>query len=471
MILIHDMDNTQLIGSVPKTTGDVKSLLSQRGEAMPMAFVHSFGCQQNVSDGEHIKGLLAQMGYGFCDSADMADLVLFNTCAVRESAEDRVYGNIGALKSHKRRNPNLIIGICGCMMQQQSAADKVRESFPYVDIVFGTGAIHMLPTLLYQRLKGQRRVFFHQDKSEIVEGLPSHRAGEVKAWLPIMQGCNNFCSYCIVPYVRGREVSRLPEMVIEEAKEILAAGYKEITLLGQNVNSYGNTLPDRPSFSGLLRELNGLSGDFWVRFMTSHPKDCTKELIDTIAECEKLCNHIHLPVQSGSDRILKAMNRGYSTEYYKELIDYARSRIPGVTFSSDIIVGFPGETREDFEATLKLVESAKFNNLYTFLYSKRGGTKAADMDDPTPQAEKSIWFRELLKLQEGTSSHINEALIGQKVKVLVEGVGRKADGYLAGITAHNTIVEFSGDKELTGRFVWVEVTKAMNWAVVGELVL
>lgn len=447
----------------------VLELVNQRYDEMPLAYVHSYGCQQNVSDGERLKGLLAVMGYGFTDNVELADLVLFNTCAVRETAQDRVYGNVGALKPLKKAKPSMIIALCGCMMQQDEVVAKIKKSFSYVDIVFGTNAVHQFPYMLFERLSGSGRVFVKQEESFVVEGLPVKREGSVKAWLPIMHGCNNFCSYCIVPYVRGREVSRAPEAILAEAKEILAEGYKDITLLGQNVNSYGLGLTPEVNFSYLLREIDKLDGEFWLRFMTSHPKDCTKELIDTIAASKHICRSIHLPVQSGSNRILAQMNRRYTVEEYLELIDYAREKIPGVTFSSDIIVGFPGETREDFLLTLELIKRVKYNVLYTFIYSKRSGTVAAKMEDPISSKEKSKWFRELLALQEEISYPVNRSLIGQTIRVLVDSKGKSGDDYIAGRNESGTIVEFEGSMDLIGRFVDVKITRAMNWAVFGEL--
>ena len=389
----------------------VRELLAARYDHPPMAYVHSFGCQQNQSDGEKIAGMLAQMGYGFTDAPEQADLVIYNTCAVRENAEDRVFGNVGALKSAKKRRAGMLIGLCGCMMQQQAIADKIKKSYPYVDLVFGTHALHTLPELLYRRLLGENRQFSTENaRGEIIEGVPLRRSGSIKANLPVMYGCDNFCTYCIVPYVRGRERSRNPGDVIDEARALVGQGYRELLLLGQNVNSYGKGLSEPINFAALLRRVNEIKGDFWIRFMTSHPKDCTHELIDTIAACNKVCRHIHLPVQSGSDRILAAMNRHYTVAHYLELIDYARARIPGVTFSSDIIVGFPGETRADFEQTLELIKRVRFNALYTFIYSPRPGTKAAGMEDPTPAADKSLWLRELLDAESDIRSGMQAAV-------------------------------------------------------------
>ena len=331
----------------------VRSLLEKLYPAPPLAYVHSYGCQGNVSDGEKLKGMLADMGYGFCDQAEQADLVLFNTCAIRENAEDRIFGNVGALKRWKAQSPRHKLLLCGCMMQQPHIVEKLKQSYPYVDLIFGTHVIHQLPQLLLSVLQQQKRVFYTPESDGVIaEGLPIRRDGNLKAWVPIMYGCNNFCTYCIVPYVKGRERSRQPEAILKEVRELVEQGYKEITLLGQNVNSYGKTLEQPISFAQLLTQIDAIPGDFRIRFMTSHPKDATKELFDVMAKSQKICHHLHLPVQCGSDRILQAMNRRYTVKQYLGLIDYARKTIPQMTFSSDIIVGFPGETEEDFEQYL-----------------------------------------------------------------------------------------------------------------------
>ena len=338
-----------------------------------------------------------------------------------------------------------------------------------MNLVFGTFALHRLPQILCEEYEKGGRVFdTAEERGTITEGVPLRRDGEIKAWLPIMYGCDNFCSYCVVPYVRGRERSRRMEDVVEEAKRIVDAGYKEITLLGQNVNSYGKGLEGDVNFSTLLRKINAIEGDFRIRFMTSHPKDASFELIDTMAECEKVCNQLHLPVQSGNDRILKLMNRHYDSEKYLALIEYARKRMPDIGLSSDIIVGFPGETYEEFCDTLHLIQKVRYNNLYTFLYSKRKGTAAEKMEDIIPAADKSKWFRELLKVQEEISSQKNNALIGSTLRVLVDGIGKSGDGYVSGRSEDNTIVEFQGDKTLIGTFADATVISAKNWAVLAE---
>lgn len=453
-------------------TQKVKQIILDRYLHMPMAHVHSYGCKQNVTDGEKIKGMLAQMGYGFTDDTYDADLIIYNTCAVRENAEDKVFGNVGELKHNKERKRNTIIGLCGCMIQQPHIVDKIKKSYPHVDLVFGTHVIHTLPEMLYQKLTTLNRIFSTKERDgAIVEGIPVRRDETVKAWVPIMNGCDNYCTYCIVPYVRGTERSRDCDVVIEEIQQLVADGFKEITLIGQNVNSYGKGLKSKTSFSDLLRKINLISGDFRVRFLTSHPKDCTKQLIDTIAQCDKICNHIHLPVQSGSNRILKLMNRNYTQKSYIELIDYAKTKIDDVAFSSDIIVGFPGETYEDFEQTLQLVQAVEYNALFTFIYSKRQGTKAADLPDTTPEAQKSIWFQQLLDIQKPIARKKHDALVGKTVRILVDGQSKTSAEYLTGRTDTNFIVNFVGNDSLIGTFVNVKVTQALSWAVVGELVI
>lgn len=448
-----------------------RGLLAVRYDHPPIAHVHTYGCQQNVSDGEKIKGILAMLGYGFTETAEEADLVIFNTCAIRENAESRVFGNVGALKPVKLRRRDMLIGLCGCMMQQEGIAEKIRVSYPYVDLVFGTNALQQLPELLYRRLSGEKRQFDLDGRDgEIVEDLPLRRVEGVKANLPVMYGCDNFCSYCIVPYVRGRERSRKPEKILEEARRLAAEGYREITLLGQNVNSYGKGLTEPVDFADLLEQVNSIPGDFRLRFMTSHPKDCTEKLINAMARCDKVYPHLHLPVQSGSNRILERMNRRYTVEKYLSLIDLARARIPGITFSSDLIVGFPGETRTDFLQTLELVRRVRYNTLFTFIYSPRPGTKAAAMEDPVPAAEKSAWFQELLDEQSRIREEIQDGMVGKTVCVLAEGPGKTGEGWLAGRTAANDIVEFTGAPDSIGSFVNVKIDRALHWALFGKQV-
>ena len=449
----------------------VNELTSKRYSSKPLACVVTYGCQQNVADSEHIKGMLEAMGYGFTEERTQAKLVIFNTCAVREHAEDRVFGNVGALKKYKLANPDVVIALCGCMMQQQHIAEKIKKSFPFVDLVFGTHVVYKVPELIYSALTKNRRVFELPDVDGVIaEGIPVKRDNDKKAWIPIMYGCNNFCSYCIVPYVRGRERSREVEDVVKEFKALVDDGYKEITLLGQNVNSYGKDLEPRVTFSQLLRTLNELDGDFRIRFMTSHPKDCTKELIKTMAECDKVATHLHLPFQSGNDRVLKAMNRSYTREKYLSLINYAKELMGDeLSITSDIIVGFPGETYEEFCDTKSLVEEIKATSLFTFIYSARKGTPAAEMDDPVPYEEKSKWMRELLALQERISGEQMALHKGKVFKCFVYGKGKQGDNYLAARTDGNLIIEFVGDEGLIGTFQKIKVTEPLTYVMLGEL--
>ncbi|MBQ7957090.1 MAG: tRNA (N6-isopentenyl adenosine(37)-C2)-methylthiotransferase MiaB [Clostridia bacterium] len=448
-----------------------KSLLEFRfGNSAPKAYVHTFGCQGNVSDGERMKGLLSDMGYMFVDDEKEADLILLNTCAIREHAEDRVYGNIGRLKILKKQNPDLIICICGCMVQQKHVEEKIRKSYPYVTVVFGTHVIHKLPEFVYRALTTGKRVYDTDNTNlEIAEGNNVWRDGKIRAWLPIMYGCNNFCSYCVVPYVRGRERSRKSEEILKEAKHLVSLGFKDITLLGQNVNSYGKGLEEDINFAKLLRMINDIDGDFTIRFMTSHPKDCTAELLDAMAECDKVAKHLHLPVQSGNDRILKEMNRHYDRAKYLSLIEYARKVMPDLSITSDIIVGFPGETYEEFCDTLSLVEKVEYTSLYTFIYSARKNTKAAEMPDPITREEKGKWFDELLKLQEKIAAQRTAKMNGRVYKVLAEEKS-KTEGWISGRTSGNVIIEFPADESVIGSFCEVIVNEPLNWIVKGEFV-
>ena len=435
----------------------------------PLAFVHSYGCQQNVNDGERIKGVLVDIGYGLCDKPEDADLILFNTCAVREHAEQRVFGNVGALKGLKEKKRGLMIGLCGCMANQKHVVEKLRQSYPYVDLVFGVDGIDTLPQLIAQKLQKHKRVLLDPaQRPVIVENIPIRRESEFRAWLPIMYGCDNFCTYCIVPNVRGREKSRKPGDILAEFRGLVEAGYKEITLLGQNVNSYGKGLEEQVDFADLLNLLCAVPGDYQIRFMTSHPKDASRKLIDTIAAQDHLCKHIHLPVQSGSDRILKEMNRHYTVAQYMDLVNYAKEKIPGVTFSSDIIVGFPGETEEDFQATLDLIQRVKYMQLFTFIYSKRTGTIAAKLPDPATHAEKAARMDRLLKLQESIAFPMIAAMAGQTVKLLVEAAGR-TPGTLNGRLDNNLVVEFPAEETLIGQYANVRLTGSRAALLVGEL--
>lgn len=447
-----------------------RALLVRDGGKAPLAFVRTYGCQQNVSDSEKIKGLLLAMGCELTQKSEDADIIILNTCAVRENAEDRVFGNVGALKALKKKNPGLIIALCGCMTEQPHVAEKLKSSFPFVDLVFGTNAIHLFPQMIYEVLTEKKRAFRQGVNDNLIhEGLPIKRESGLKAFIPIMHGCDNFCSYCIVPYVRGREKSRTSSAILSEFSQVVREGYKDITLLGQNVNSYGKNLPEEINFAELLRRVDDVEGDYWLRFMTSHPKDATRELINVMAQGKHICRHLHLPFQSGSDKILKRMNRHYTRENYLEIVSYIKEKMPDISLTSDVIVGFPGETYDDFCETLSLIKEVGFTSLFTFIYSKRVGTPAAKMDDPISQEEKSAWFKELLQVQNEVTSQQCQKYVGQTVKVLVEGTSTKS-GYLTARTQGNIIVDLQGDESLIGKFVMVKIVDTQNWFLKGELV-
>lgn len=436
----------------------------------PMAMVVTYGCQQNENDSEKLRGMLSQMGYGFTDQLDEADLVLYNTCAVRENAELKVFGNVGALVHYKRRKPEMVIGLCGCMMQQPHVVEEIRRKYRHVDLVFGTHTLYRFAELLHREVEDHGRIFDVEDSDgAIAEDLPVRRDSTHTAWVSIMYGCNNFCTYCIVPYVRGRERSRQPEKIVEEVRQLVQSGVKDITLLGQNVNSYGKDLEQGIDFPDLLKMVNDVEGDFRIRFMTSHPKDATEKLFATMAACDKVVNHLHLPVQSGSSRVLGAMNRHYTREDYLALIDMAKRYNPGITLSSDIIVGFPGETYEEFLETVSLVEAVEFDALFTFLYSKRTGTPAAEMENQIPDEEKHRRFQQLLDSFNAISRQHNEALLGKTLKVLVEGPSKNKSGTMAGRTEGNRVVNFPCDPDKVGQFVWVKITEANTWSLNGQL--
>ncbi len=446
----------------------IKALFAQN-EYSPKAYVHSFGCQQNVSDGEKIKGILNRAGYEFTDTLENADLVLYNTCAVRESAELKVLGMIGELKHLKEEKPGMVIALCGCMAQQEHIPEKIKKSYPQVDIVFGTFAVGELLEFLYRVLTQKQRVFdISEHNNTIFENYEQVRENKFKASVPIMYGCNNFCTYCIVPYVRGRERSRDPKDILAEIKLLIADGYKEIMLLGQNVNSYGKGLEKECSFSELLCMINDIDGDFKIRFMSSHPKDATKELIDTILGCEKVAKHLHLPIQSGSDDVLRRMNRQYDSRKYLEIVKYARSISPEFSFSTDIIVGFPNESDGDFEDTLKIMREVRFDNVFSFIYSRRSGTKAAEMEDIITYKQKSERMGKLLSLQREVATSNYKRFVGRTVTVLVDGLSKK--GMLTGKNDEFIIVEFEADEKLIGSYVEVSITDVHNWALVGKLI-
>lgn len=433
----------------------------------PRAFVDTYGCQQNEADSERIRGILETCGYGIVDEEEGADCIVINTCAIREHAETRVYGNVGALVHTKNRHPTQKIFLCGCMMGQPTVVEKIKHSYHHVDGVFNPHQLWRFPELLQSVLTRRKRIFAVDDSAgNIAEGIPVVRASKLKAWVSIMYGCNNFCSYCIVPYVRGRERSRRPEEIIEEVKGLIAAGYKDITVLGQNVNSYGKDLDCGVDFADLMASLAELPGDFWLRFMTSHPKDASHKLFDTIASHDKICNQFHLPFQSGNDRVLKAMNRHYNRAQYLELVDYGRKVMPNLVLTSDVIVGFPGETEEEFEDTISLIEQVRYDALFTFIFSPRGGTPAAKMEDPTPKEEKNRRFDKLCNVQNRISLEIHQAYVGKTMRVLVDG----RDGEnLTARTEGGRLVRLPGDDSLIGQFIDAKITGCTTWSLVGEV--
>ena len=446
----------------------IRAMFESR-QAHPRACVDTFGCQQNVADGQKLMGMLAECGFTFTAEPAEADLVILNTCAVREHAEDRVFGNLGALTHTKKENPEQVICLCGCMAQEERVSQRVKKSYPHVNLVFGPHALWKFPELLWQVYESRKRVFSVADEhGTIAEGIPVVREKGVKAWVSIMYGCNNFCSYCIVPYVRGRERSRDPQAVLAEVRELVEAGYKDITLLGQNVNSYGNDLEIGYHFPDLLEDIDKIPGEYLIRFMSSHPKDATYRLFDVMAKSAHVAKQLHLPVQSGNDRVLHEMNRRYTRAQYLDLVNYAKRVMPGLVLTSDIIIGFPGETEAEAMDTVSLVEEVGFDALFTFIYSPRPGTKAAAMPDPATRAEKQKWFDKLLEVQNAMSASLHAAYVGKTVRVLVDGEGDDAEFPLTSRTEGNRLVRLKGDKSLIGRFIDVKITGSNTWALYGE---
>ncbi|BFK81444.1 tRNA (N6-isopentenyl adenosine(37)-C2)-methylthiotransferase MiaB [Clostridium baratii] len=431
----------------------------------------TYGCQMNEEDSEKLSGMLKRIGYTKTEDIEKASIILFNTCCVRENAENKVFGNLGRIKKLKEKNKDLIVGICGCMMQQKGMADKVLSKFPFVNIIFGTHNAYKFPEYLNRvKTEGVQVKEILNKETDIVEGIPVDRESSVKAFVTIMYGCNNFCTYCIVPYVRGRERSRKPEEIIKEIKELVSNGYKEVTLLGQNVNSYGKGLEEEISFAKLLRMINEVEGLERVRFMTSHPKDLNEEVIEAIKDCDKLCEQIHLPVQSGSNRILKEMNRHYDRERYMYLINKIKKEIPNVAITTDIIVGFPGETDEDFNDTLSLVKEVSYDSAFTFIYSRRNHTPADKMENQVPDEVKHERFNKLVAaVNEGVIKN-NKKYEGQIVEVLVEGTSKNDETKLSGRTRNGKLVNFEGDKSLIGTLVNTKIVRAQPFSLIGEVV-
>ena len=434
-------------------------------------YIETWGCQMNEEDSEKLSGMLKRIGYTKTEAKEEASIILFNTCCVRENAENKVYGNLGLLKKLKKNNPDLVIGICGCMMQQKGMADKILKEFPYVDIIFGTHNSYKFPEYLNRvKTEGVQVKEIFDKETEIIEGIPVDRESSIKAFVTIMYGYNNFCTYCVVPYVRGRERSRRPEEIEKEIKELVAQGYKEITLLGQNVNSYGKGLEEEIDFAKLLRRINEIEGLERVRFMTSHPKDLTEDVIMAIKECDKLCEQIHLPVQSGSDEILKKMNRHYDREKYMSLIKKIKEEIPECSITTDIIVGFPGETEENFLDTLNLCEEVGYDSAFTFIYSRRNHTPADRMEDQVPDDVKHERFNRLVDVINKGVINGNKVYEGRTVEVLVEGPSKNDETKLMGRTRNGRLVNFPGDVSMVGKLVNVHINRAQPFSLLGEIV-
>ncbi len=431
-------------------------------------FIRTYGCQMNVHESEKLAGMAKECGYLPCENTEQADLIIFNTCCIRETAETKILGHIGQVKRLKKKKPSLIVAVCGCMTQQPKAAEVLSARFPFLDIILGTHNLARFGEILktYEQKNKVREI---TENDELTEGLPVYRTSGVNAWVNIIYGCNNFCTYCIVPYVRGREHSRQKAEILAETQSLIQKGYREITLLGQNVNSYGKDLQDGSNFADLLQSLANLDGKFRLRFMTSHPKDLSDDVIDVIANNEKICNSIHLPVQSGSNRILEKMNRRYTREKYLELTKKIRSKVPNVGFSSDIMIGFPGETEEDFCETLNLVREAQFYTTFDFVYSPRKGTPAAEMADQIPPEIKKDRIERLISVQNEVTKDIGKAMIGKTEEILVEGTQPKYPDVYCGRTDSGKLVNFASEKNLIGQFVNVEIDRCRSTTLWGKL--
>ena len=435
----------------------------------PTAYVETYGCQQNEADSEKLRGFLVQSGYAIVQEAEGADVVVMNTCAIREHAEQRVFGNLGALTHTKRRHPDQKIFLCGCMAGETKVSDRIKKSFPHVDGVFSTHHLWQFPEILWNVLSRKKRQFYIEDEAgSIAEGIPQIRDNTLKSWVSIMYGCNNFCTYCIVPYVRGRERSRKKEDILAECRCLVENGCKEITLLGQNVNSYGKDLEESIDFADLLAEIAALDGDFLIRFMTSHPRDASKKLFDTMAANPKIAKQLHLPFQSGSSRVLKAMNRHYDREKYLESVTYAKSVMPELVLTSDVIVGFPGETEEEFEETISLIKEVRYDSLFTFIFSPRPGTPAAKMEDNTPKEEKNRRFDRLCAVQNAISEQIHADYVGKTMRCLVDG---KDGDMLTARTEGGRLVRFAGEDHLIGSYQNITITGSTTWSLTGTFTL
>ncbi|MDD6187564.1 MAG: tRNA (N6-isopentenyl adenosine(37)-C2)-methylthiotransferase MiaB [Oscillospiraceae bacterium] len=446
----------------------VRNILIEKFETIPLANVLTFGCAQNENDSEKIRGMLYSLGYRMTDELEKSDIVVYNTCAIRENAELKIFGNIGKIKALKKQNPNMIVAVCGCMVMQQHIVDKIKKSYPFVDIVFGVNAAELLPELIYKCYSERKKqILAPEDRTEIIENSPVLRQSNVKASISIMYGCDNFCSYCIVPYVRGRERSRKPRDILNEFTELVNRGYKDITLLGQNVNSYGKGLEEKVDFADLLSMLCKVEGEYVIHYISSHPKDFSKKVIDVIRDNPQISRRIHLPIQSGNNRVLKEMNRKYTVEKYMEIVNYAREQIPDVTFSTDIIVGFPGETFEEYLDTENLCKQVRFTQIFNYIYSKRMGTKAAQMPDTVTHKEKSEWLNRLIKVQQQiTFDYLNDC-IGKEYRALVE---EKHDKLYTCRLKNNFVVKLFCKDDILNQFVNVRITGKTGTSLTAELI-
>jgi tRNA-2-methylthio-N6-dimethylallyladenosine synthase len=434
-------------------------------------WIQTLGCQMNEHDSEIILGMLQKMGYREVDSKEEADLIIFNTCCVRENPERKIYGQVHNLRALKKEKPDLIIAICGCMPQQNQEAQRMAEELEHVDLIFGTHNLYRLPELLNKVIQtGERMIELWDEHQSIVEDLPVKRAGKVSAYVTIIYGCDEFCTYCVVPHVRGRQRSRRPENILSEVRSLAVEGYKEVTLLGQNVNAYGQDLDGNYDFAGLLKEVSRIQGIERIRYTSPHPKYFTEDVIKVIKESPNITRHIHLPAQAGSDRVLRRMGRGYTKSQYLALVDSLRRNIPEIAISTDLIVGFPGESDEDFQETLDLVRQAEFDSAFMFIYSPRYGTPATRLKDQIPEIQKHQRIDRLIQLQNQCSLKKNLYWVGHQVEVLVEGESKKNPQVLSGRTSQNKVVVFTGPKDLAGSIVKVKITEAQTWNLIGELV-
>ncbi len=463
--------DTASLAAQEEYIGKVRELVAAKASLLGrplLAYVATFGCQQNEADSEKLLGTAISLGYSKAESIENADLIIYNTCAVREHAELRAFSKAGQLKHLKEKNKDLIIGLWGCMVSQMHRMQDVKMKYPYIDFVAGTNMLHRLPEILCDVMVSSRRRYYVDDEAHvIVEDIPTERASDIKSWISIMYGCNNFCTYCVVPYVRGRERSREQTKILDEIRSLTQKGYRELTLLGQNVNSYKS---DGCDFPTLLRKAASFNGDYWVRFMTSHPKDATDELIDVIADCDRVAKHFHLPVQSGSNEILSRMNRKYTREKYLELAEKIKQKIPGISLTTDIIVGFPGETEKDFLDTLEIVEKVRFDSIYAFIYSPRVGTPAAEMEDNMTHEQKTERMARLLELQTRISAEINAEYMGKDIKVLCDSKQPNEKGYFTGRTSGNKMILFTCDiPDIYGKFVEVTVNKVTAAQIFGKV--